>query len=60
MFELHEIMKQRESKVFAEILNRLREGNHTNDDLLKIKDRLITPNNIPLRRTSLIYIEQKS
>jgi len=44
MFELHEIMRQRESKVFAEILNRLREGNHTNDDLLKIKDRLITPN----------------
>ena len=28
MFELHEIMRQRESKVFAEILNRLREGNH--------------------------------
>ena len=44
MFELHKIMRQRESKVFAEILNRLREGNHTNDDLLKIKDRLITPN----------------
>ena len=44
MFELHEIMRQRESKAFAEILNRLREGNHTNDDLLKVKDRLITPN----------------
>ena len=29
MFELDEIMRQRESKVFAEILNRLREGNHT-------------------------------
>ena len=40
MFELHEIMRHRESKVFAEILNR----DHTNDDLLKIKDRLITPN----------------
>ena len=44
MFELHEIMRQRESKAFAEILNRLREGNHTNDDLLIVKDRLITPN----------------
>lgn len=40
-------MKQRESKVFAEILNRLREGNHTNDDLLNIKDRLITPQTYP-------------
>lgn len=29
MFELQEIMRQRESKQFAEILNRLREGNHT-------------------------------
>ena len=28
MFELNEIMRQRESKIFAEILNRLREGNH--------------------------------
>ena len=28
MFELEEIMRQRESKVFAEILNRLREGKH--------------------------------
>ena len=30
MFELKEIMRQRESKVFVEILNRLR------DDILKI------------------------
>ena len=29
MFELDEIMRQRESKMFAEIINRLREGNHT-------------------------------
>ena len=29
MFELDEIMGQRESKMFAEILNRLCEGNHT-------------------------------
>ena len=29
MFELEEIMRQRNSKVFAEILNRLREGKHT-------------------------------
>ena len=29
MFELKQIMRQRESKDFAELLNRLREGNHT-------------------------------
>ena len=39
MFELDEIMRQRESKMFAEILNRLREGNHTLSDLEKLKDK---------------------
>ena len=46
MFELKEIMRQRDSKVFAEILNRLREGNHTAHDILKIKERLIAENSI--------------
>ena len=32
MFELDEITRQRESKAFAETLNRLREGNHTPND----------------------------
>ena len=32
MFELDEIMRQRESKEFAEMLNRLREGKHTKND----------------------------
>lgn len=44
MFELHEIMRQRESKVFAEILNRLREGNHTVNDILKLKERIFDEN----------------
>ena len=44
MFELHEIMRQRESKVFAEILNRLREGIHTTDDILKLKERMFDEN----------------
>ena len=39
MFELDEIMRQRESKMFAEILNRLREGKHTSSDLQKLKER---------------------
>jgi hypothetical protein len=46
MFELEEIMHQRESKVFAEILNRLREGKHTKDDILKLEERLIKENSI--------------
>ena len=32
--------------MFGEILNRLREGNHTADDILKIKERLIAENSI--------------
>ena len=42
MFELDEIMRQRESREFAQILNRLREGNHTQDDIAKPKERYIS------------------
>ena len=35
----------RESKVFAEILNRLREGNHTENDIMKIKERCVHETN---------------
>jgi len=42
MFEPHEIMRQRE--VFAEILNRLRERNHTIDDIMKLKERISDEN----------------
>ncbi|XP_048578998.1 ATP-dependent DNA helicase PIF1-like [Nematostella vectensis] len=41
MFELKEIMRQRESKDFAELLNRLREGNHTKEDIIKLKERIL-------------------
>ncbi|XP_028418500.1 uncharacterized protein LOC114543885 [Dendronephthya gigantea] len=47
MFELDEIMRQRESKIFAEILNRLREGNHTPSDLQKLKERCIEESACP-------------
>ena len=43
MFRLHEIMRQRESKDFAEVLNRLGEGNHTTEDIMKFKERMIEP-----------------
>ena len=44
MFELDEIMCQRESKMFAEILNQLCEGNHTPSDLQKLKERCVKKN----------------
>ncbi|CAB3992536.1 ATP-dependent DNA helicase PIF1 [Paramuricea clavata] len=47
MFLLDEIMRQRESKEFAEILNRLREGNHTSSDLNKLKERCVEEPNCP-------------
>ena len=40
--ELKQIMRQRESKQFAELLNRLREGNRTKEDIAKLKDRGIS------------------
>ena len=43
MFELHEIMRQCESKRFAEMLNRLREGNHSKEDILKFNERILQP-----------------
>ena len=47
MFELDEIMRQRESKMFAEILNRLREGNHAASDLQKLKERCVDESECP-------------
>ena len=43
MFELKTLMRQRKSEEFAEIFNRLREGKHTRDDILRIRDRIIQP-----------------
>ena len=47
MYELKQIMRQRESKAFAEILNWLREGKHTEDDIAKIKERCIDQKSCP-------------
>jgi len=48
MFELDEIIRERESKMFAEILNRLREGNHTPCDIQKLKERCVEENECPI------------
>ncbi|VDI33111.1 Hypothetical predicted protein [Mytilus galloprovincialis] len=44
MTELTIIMRQRENKEFAELLNRLREGNHTSNDIELLKTQCIEEN----------------
>lgn len=39
LFEMKQIRRQRESKQFAEMLNRLREGNHTTEDIMNLKKK---------------------
>ena len=56
MFELDEIMRQRESKMFAEILNRLREGKHTSSDLQKLKERCVEESDCP-REAPRLFIQ---
>ena len=41
MFELSEVMRQREDKDFAEILNRIGEGKHTEADIDVLKKRIL-------------------
>ena len=42
MFELTRIMRQQDCIPFAELLNRLREGNHTTDDIHTLQSRVIS------------------
>ena len=41
LFELTEIMRQKDDKQFAQLLNRLREGNHSVDDISILKQQLL-------------------
>ena len=41
LFELTEIMRQKDDKQFAELLNRLREGMHSEDDIAILKQRIL-------------------
>ncbi|XP_068731129.1 uncharacterized protein [Montipora capricornis] len=60
MFELNEIMRQRDSKLFAELLNRLREGKHTESDISKLKERVIQEDiNTPLDEPHLFIQNAK-
>ena len=44
MFELKEVMRQKEDKIFAELLNRMREGLSTDADQLLLNDCYQAPN----------------
>ncbi|CAB3977852.1 ATP-dependent DNA helicase PIF1-like [Paramuricea clavata] len=54
MFELSEVMRQREDKEFAEILNRIREGNHTEADIKILKERIL---NISSQHSTFLIIQ---
>ena len=41
LFDLTEIMRQKDDKEFAQLLNRLREGNHSVDDISILKQQLL-------------------
>ena len=41
MYELTEIMRQKDDQKYAELLNRLREGNHTAADINELQKRMI-------------------
>ena len=43
-YELDEIMRQKDDKPWAELLNRLREGNHTEMDISTLKSMVLSPN----------------
>jgi len=42
MYELRQIMRQKDSVAFAQLLNRLREGQHTDDDIHMLRTRVIS------------------
>ena len=58
MYELTEIMRQKEDKAFAELLNRLREGNHSEMDLKVLKSRILkekrNDGNYPMTTTHIL------
>ncbi|CAC5397939.1 unnamed protein product [Mytilus coruscus] len=61
LFELTEIMRQKNDRAFAELLNRIREGNHTKADVDFFKTRTIDVKNssYPTNATHLLYFNKK-
>ena len=54
-YELTEIMRQKEDKSFAAILNRLREGKHTKNDITSLQSRLINQHIHPPTSATRMY-----
>ena len=44
IFELDQIMRQKDDIYFAQLLNRLREGNHTESDLASLREKILPDN----------------
>ena len=57
MFELSDIVRQKDDMPYAALLNRLREGNQTKEDIDLLKTRVLTRNNpnYPTDVTHLMY-----
>ena len=54
MYELRQIMRQKEDKLFSELLNRLREGNHSQADIVTLNERIVT--NISKNNCTYMYL----
>ena len=59
LIELTDIMRQKDDKLFAELLNRLREGKHSEKDIDCLKERLLQTvrgdENYPMETTHIVY-----
>ena len=62
MYELSEIMRQKDEREFAELLNRLREGKHTEKDIKVLKGRILKvkpgESDYPMNNTHLFSTNQ--
>ena len=64
LHELTQIMRQKDDQEFAQIMNRLREGNHTSQDIAILKTCLLPSNDIttpdyPLQKSHLFLTNKK-
>ena len=53
LYELNEIMRQKDSKKFAELLNRLREGQHSEADIACLSTRVVDIFSVNYPRTAV-------
>ena len=56
VYELTEIMRQKEDEHFAKLLNRLREGNHTQEDIDILKTRLVDGTSLHIERPDIPFL----